>query len=224
MPELKNREKEEREITAILLLIFASEDTAFWLDGPREPQWFERRLQDTSLTSRFQSMSRRVQDQMLRELRREVLRAPIAERAARLAEFYKYDVAGRMSRRHAEWLAKYEAEQRQAERDRKSGKPPKGEPYQPTIDDIYPKTWAEREAASTITDWVSEIEMTTGRAVESTHGIELIAYWKTEPGACPICEPLDGLPMSAWSKTFPKGPKAHPNCRCWLDWSEVLNP
>lgn len=211
MPELKNRTKEEQEIAAILLLIFASEDMSFWLGGYREPQWFEARLQESPLTSRFRSMSRRAQDQMLREMRREVLRTPINERMGQRSEFYKYEIAGRMAKRHAEWLEGFEAEQRSREQDRRSGKKVK-EPEDPTVEEIYPPAWAEREAASTVTDWVSETEIVTGGVIEDTHKIALQAYWQVEPGACPICEPLGGQPREVWSKTFPRGPKAHPNC------------
>jgi hypothetical protein len=223
VPELKNRAKEEQEIAAILLLMFVENDIEFWLNGFRTPQWFERRLAETTLTSRFRSISRRAQDQMLRDLRREVLRTPINERMDQMADFYRYDMARRLAGRHMEWLRKVEEEERQRQRDREAGKEIE-EPPQPKIEDIYPKAWADREAASTVTDWVSETEITTGGVIEDTHDTRLEAYWMTEPGACEICEPLNYQPRSVWSRKFPRGPKAHPNCRCWLDWSEVLNP
>jgi len=40
--------------------------------------------------------------------------------------------------------------------------------------------------------------------------------WISEPDACKICKPLDGM-VVAWDKPFPSGFKmapAHPNCRC----------
>ena len=211
MPELKNRDKDEQEIAAILLLMFASEDMDFWLSGFKPPQYFQSKLAETSLDDRLRSMSRRAQDQMLRELRREILRAPLAERMGRMAEFYEAEIAVRLARRHADWLQNHEAEMRQLERDRRAGRAVV-EPEPPTFDDIYPKTWAEREAASTVTDWVSQTEILTGDTIEDTHGIALEAFWMTEPGACPICEPLNRQPRAEWSKKFPKGPKAHPNC------------
>jgi hypothetical protein len=223
VPELKNRGKEEKEIAAILLLMFASEDMDFWLSGFRSPQYFQSRLAETSLGDRFRSISRRAQDQMLRELRREVMRAPLAERMERMAEFQQAEIAIRLARRHSDWLQQLEAEARQRERDRRAGREVI-EPDAPEFEDIYPQSWADREAASTVTDWVSQTEIFTGDTIEDTHGIKLEAYWMTEPGACPICEPLDNTPRAEWSKKFPRGPKAHPNCRCWLDWREVLNP
>jgi hypothetical protein len=211
VPELKNRTKEEQEIAAILLLMFASEDMDFWLSGFHSPQYFQGRLAETTLSERFRSISRRAQDQMLRDLRREVLRAPVDDRMRRMAEFQEAEIAIRLARRHAEWLQKLEEEQRQRDRDIREGKEV-DEPDEPRIEDIYPKSWADREAASTVTDWVSQTEIFTGDVIEDTHGIKLEAFWMTEPGACPICEPLDRTPRAEWSKKFPRGPKAHPNC------------
>ena len=211
MPELKNRDKEEQEIAAILLLMFASEDLDFWLSGFHSPQYFQGRLADTTLGERFRSISRRAQDQMLRDLRREILRAPVDDRMRQMAEFQEAEIAIRLARRHAEWLQQFEEEQRQRDRDIREGKEV-NEPDDVRIEDIYPKSWADREAASTVTDWVSQTEIFTGDVIEDTHGIKLEAYWMTEPGACAICEPLDRQPREVWSKRFPRGPKAHPNC------------
>lgn len=223
MPELKNRTKEEQEIALILLLMFASEDMDFWLSGFQPPQYFQGRLAETPLAERLRSISRRAQDQMLRDLRREILRAPVDERMRRMAEFQEAEIAIRLARRHADWLQRLEDEARQREEDRRAGREVI-EPDTPDFEDIYPKSWADRESASTVTDWVSQTEIFTGNEIEDTHKIKLEAFWMTEPGACPICEPLDNTPRAEWSRKFPKGPKAHPNCRCWLDWREVLNP
>lgn len=46
----------------------------------------------------------------------------------------------------------------------------------------------------------------------------LVPYWMTEPGACPICRPLHNKPPRYWRPLFPFGPGAHPHCRCYLDW------
>lgn len=46
--------------------------------------------------------------------------------------------------------------------------------------------------------------------------------WWTEQDAkvCPICEPLHGKERTTWSRHFPKGPPAHPRCRCNIEYAE----
>lgn len=46
--------------------------------------------------------------------------------------------------------------------------------------------------------------------------------WRTEHDekTCWICDPLDNQREVTYGIEFPTGPPAHPNCRCWLDWSE----
>lgn len=36
----------------------------------------------------------------------------------------------------------------------------------------------------------------------------------SKTGPCEICAPLGGEPRSVWSRVFPLGPPAHPNCKC----------
>ena len=37
-----------------------------------------------------------------------------------------------------------------------------------------------------------------------------------------MCLELDGKPRSYWSRFFPAGPEAHPNCRCWIEYAAEL--
>lgn len=82
---------------------------------------------------------------------------------------------------------------------------------------------AEREAVNHVTDATSRGEFDARADVESRTGKRLMAYWKTEPGACKkICAPLEGQPERVWRPLFPFGPKAHPHCRCRLIWRLFL--
>jgi hypothetical protein len=42
--------------------------------------------------------------------------------------------------------------------------------------------------------------------------------WQTsnDERVCPVCGPLDGKPERFWRVRFPKGPPAHPRCRCGM--------
>lgn len=211
MPELKGREKDEQEMALLLLLLFASEDMEFWYSGYHTPQWFDEKLKKLGLNDRLSGMSRRVQDAMMKELRYQVSRGTVDARVRQLTEFYRHELAYRMSRVHAEWVDEQEAAARARDIATRTGRVPEDEIERKPLD-IYPESFAKREAASGITDWVSATEMATAVVVEKTHDVKLEAIWRTEPGACPICEPMNGTTRAVWSKQFPKGPKAHPNC------------
>lgn len=45
--------------------------------------------------------------------------------------------------------------------------------------------------------------------------------WNTEIDGrqCPTCGKLHETGRSVWMEQFPKGPPAHPNCRCWIIYS-----
>lgn len=87
-----------------------------------------------------------------------------------------------------------------------------------------PSPYTEADAmASGVTDTTqlhSRGEIDAARDVEQVNGQRIVAVWRTEPGACPICEPLEGSTM--WARVFPNGPPGHPNCRCHLEWRPLI--
>lgn len=73
----------------------------------------------------------------------------------------------------------------------------------------------------------------SGEAEKANPNLKLLATWKHHdhrpPGhsraqinPCPTCSPLEGLRQSDWPEKFAKGPPAHPNCDCHLEWEIVL--
>lgn len=46
------------------------------------------------------------------------------------------------------------------------------------------------------------------------------AYWHTslDKRVCPVCSKLSNKPRSYWSLVAPQGPPVHPRCRCWIDY------
>lgn len=76
-------------------------------------------------------------------------------------------------------------------------------------------TRADMVAATEITGATSAGEKIAQDAVKML-GLKLEAIWKTEPGACPLCVPLNGKPEGEWRRVFPLGPPVHVNCRCSL--------
>ena len=78
----------------------------------------------------------------------------------------------------------------------------------------------EREAVTAVTELQSDAETNAARKVQS-NGPLLIAIWRSEPGACPKCEPLHGSRPNVWRKVAPNGPPYHPRCRCSLTWVAI---
>ncbi|MCR9295568.1 MAG: phage head morphogenesis protein, partial [bacterium] len=67
----------------------------------------------------------------------------------------------------------------------------------------------------------SSAEMDAERDIVSYSTTRVVAVWRTEPGSCDQCSPMDG--RTDWRLFFPDGPGSpHPNCRCWLEWRKVV--
>lgn len=70
----------------------------------------------------------------------------------------------------------------------------------------------EREAVDAVTSANTDAETDAAKRIESSGQGRFTAIWRTEPGACPKCEPLEGTPPSVWRTVAPDGPGLHPNC------------
>lgn len=80
----------------------------------------------------------------------------------------------------------------------------------------------EREAIDAVTGAQTDAEIDAAKKIEASGQGRFTAIWRTEPGACPICAPLEGTPPSVWQTVAPNGPGVHPHCRCFLQWSPWL--
>lgn len=70
----------------------------------------------------------------------------------------------------------------------------------------------EREAIDAVTGAQTDAEIDAAKKIEASGQGRFTAIWRTEPGACPICAPLEGTPPSVWKTVAPNGPGVHPNC------------
>lgn len=220
MPELLNRELDEQRLAVMLLMLFDSEPASFWLSGYHSPEVFSRKIREIGLQNNLMDMSIRARNRMLADLDVEIDAANFNRRMAAVSEQYRFELATRLSYRHQEWLRDQATARNDRARRRRNGEFIQEPRLTPR--DVYPESDARREAATSVTGWVSRSEMELRDSIEEGGGITLTAIWNTEPGACPVCEPLHKKPEQAWRKKFRNGPPAHPNCRCWLQWREVL--
>lgn len=211
MPELKNRSEDEERMLAILMMLFASEDMGFWLAEFKSPQFFADQLQGLKLDANLLDVSGRARERMLKELRIQIDATDVDRRMRQLTEHYRYDLAARLAKRHADWLREHQTEVSDWERRTASGerlpKPPAPKPST-----IYNEAQGAREAASAITDWVSSTELEIADEIARVYGKKLEGTWITEADPCPICAELAFTTREFWGRKFPRGPKAHPNC------------
>jgi hypothetical protein len=92
-----------------------------------------------------------------------------------------------------------------------------------------PESWGEaretiladydftRVAVTSVTETHSDAENDAVRQIQSG-GTILIGIWRTEPGACDFCAPLEGTRPSVWRAKAPNGAPVHEHCRCWIEW------
>jgi len=210
MAELKDRETDEQRMMAILLLLFQSEPMGFWLGDIRSPQFFADRIRELGLEQQLLDVSIRARETLLKEIRVDIDRIAMDRQMRKITEFYRYDLANRLSQRHEEWRRQAQQEARDRAARRAAGEvAPEPRMRQ---DMIYTEADARREAASAITDWVSRTEFEVAEEIAAIHGKTLEAVWKTEADPCPVCLEMSGRAKEYWGKKFPRGPKAHPNC------------
>lgn len=86
------------------------------------------------------------------------------------------------------------------------------------FDNAFSKDRVENIAITETTRSISEGENAARVEIERVGNREIVAIWITEKDSkvCPICRPNHRKPESFWVDKFPKGPPAHPRCRCNL--------
>lgn len=82
--------------------------------------------------------------------------------------------------------------------------------------EMYTREDADRDAITIVTFVHTNAEQAAVGKVQSA-GKTIVQIWRTEPGACKNCAPLEGTRPNVWQKEAPKGPPYHPRCRCWLE-------
>ena len=83
---------------------------------------------------------------------------------------------------------------------------------------IEPTFGPVRAEMIAVTETTRAYSMATNRMNDllQADGVPTVRVWNTmnDELVCPVCGPLEGAPESEWSRQFPSGPPAHPNCRC----------
>lgn len=94
-------------------------------------------------------------------------------------------------------------------------------PTQAEIDDrvesVFGPTRTEGIAITEVSNAVTDASE-TAMAEQDLTGEGDIWWTMQDKGVCDHCEPLHETPRSVWSRSDPRGPPAHPRCRCWISY------
>lgn len=127
-------------------------------------------------------------------------------RAAEVARQYVENSKEALRKKGADWRA------RTANPDEPS--PSKADARQAAEDIFAPS----RDENLAVTETTAAGQDGSEWGVGQSGGVSQEDEWRTEKDArvCPICSPLESRPRSEWGAKFPKGPPAHPRCRCFV--------
>lgn len=238
MPELADRDRRERELTAAIMVPFAEHRAAVERGEPLQIRDLQSDLEEViapaaedaytaalilfammMLDDAFEALSRQRIDQgAAREFGREYARTDSRELASstaeRLRDAERKDAAAEPSPQPspADTGTADPAPEEEAE--------PEQTEVEKTLDKVFGEDRAKRIASTELTRITSTVEGIARGEYERTEGIVITAYWVTELDAkvCKICRPLHMRREDVWQDQFPTGPPAHPNCRCNLNY------
>lgn len=204
MPDLPTRRKRENELAVALLLLFQ-----VW-EVQEDP---------------FSDLASQAPEDMAAEVAIAVaptLAIVHAEAASQLVEQTQFVTSGQRIRENSEKWAEGQATElgKQVAKTTAagllSGK---------TRAEVFSSDRAELIAVSEVTDAVTMGEAFILVLLWDEAGRRFEAFWYTEADGlvCAICAPLHKKPKAVWILVAPTGPKAHPVCRCWLEYEEIFD-
>ena len=216
MADLDKRTKEEKNLTLAIMLLLASIDDDDMSAGFLSPRFFHERISGSSIPRLAQRIYLNSAGGMLNEIGIKGdanLRDFIIQQSSK----YSRDLAERMSKNQNDWYREGQS--------RKTGYE-----YSGVDSDYaykakpYSKYEAEREAVTSISSMNSDSQKLTSQHLSDFSGIKTTFVWipERDERTCKVCKTMGGTYEEFWSKHFPKGPPAHPNCRCFLSSIQVF--
>ena len=208
MPDLPSRAQHERELAEALILVFMQ---------------YENRAKDSVASINWSEFRREVHNAVREPLEDTFVAANLLLlRSQGQEEATPGTQAADWAETQAAALAMMIAEQTQQratealQRASQTGEDPTN-----SLQATCGRSRAEVIAATEITRAISVGEIAAVTFVAAQMDEAPKATWVTEKDerVCPVCAPLHRAPEDKWRGQFPVGPPAHPNCRCWLEYS-----
>lgn len=197
---------------SLILILWESEGASYWAFSTPTIRTFSERFRRIGMSDVLARIAKEQSREFAREVDFPLNIDPMIRRSSVVAEQVEFGIAWRLAKAHRDWISK-RAKARRVGDDI------------PTIADLYTLPDAKRESITSITELVSATELDGRDYLSEHHGIEVETYWTLDPQSnwCPICLALADTPEREWSIEFPKGPPAHPNCRCFLTHSRIYS-
>lgn len=210
MADLDKRTKEEKNLTlAIMLLLASMEDDM--LSGYLGADAFYSRIAESSIPALASRVYQNSGQSMVRELGLGS-DAQLSRYMREQSMKYPFSLAQRMSENQNKWYSDLQ----KADSGLELGLD--GKPKASSKDVPYSKYDAAREAVTSISAMNSDSQQATKKYLQDFKNVKTTFVWipERDSSTCPVCRALGGQYEEQWSLQFPKGPPAHPNCRCYL--------
>ena len=204
MADIDKRTEKEKKLIALLLLIWASEDLGWWWHHAPSVRMFDMKLRQYGAIEFTRSVALRQAEDFMDEISWSGDRDRVRGRMGYVSEAYISDLSRRMARKHDRWQLDPESRSSAA----------------------VVKDWEiEREAVTDLSGLASQAEFSSRNYLSTFHKIHVESYWRLDllSNWCQTCLRLADSHESIWSREFPTGPPAHPNCRCFLQHYRVLS-
>ena len=207
MADVENRESIERKLTALILILWGSEDFAFWSGAQPSIRCFADQVSENGITEIATELARDQTRSFLDEIDWRLDRDRVARGSEWIGERYERDLAKRLAESHRQWQDRRDIAERDGD-------------HIPTFDEIYLDWQGEREGATSVTTIASQTEMRARNRIKNIYDVDLVGYWRLDytSNFCQQCVGLSQTPDWVWAIQFPEGPPAHPNCRCGIQW------
>ena len=210
MADLKKRTKEEKNLELAIMLVLSGIAGDDLFGGFLSASYFKERIEGSSIPKLAERVYLLSAGGMLNEIGIQgdaKLRGYLSDRS----RSYTNDLAARMAKNHNQWYSDYR------EKASESYLTGDGVDY---LEKPVPYSSHEisREAVTSVSTMNSDSQKMTSKYLKDFQNIETTFVWVPERDSrtCKVCKAMGGTYEEFWSKHFPDGPPAHPNCRCFL--------
>jgi hypothetical protein len=204
MADIDQRLDNEEKLILLLLLLWRSQAIPWWFNAPPSMKLFEQKIKQSGVPGLVNQITTKQLNLFLDEVGWQGDRSEFYRRLRLVNDSVLSNMARKMADRHASWQI---------------------DPASRLAQEVVPEWEIRRDVITDLSGVASKVELGTREYLANRHQIVVETYWKLDPLSnwCDTCLSLANTHQSIWSRQFPGGPPAHPNCRCYLGHHRVLS-